>query len=145
MNLPRPCRSAILFASLTLPLTGCSSFDASSGQFASLFDPETQQREEESRREQFQATRSTTDMHWLLRHRVENGMTPTEINRVLGEDGTRVFEDGWIKNRGGHYHAGDDTWKWGPDRAGNAVYLVFRDNKLVNFNPDEFAPSPFEE
>ncbi|MHC4877807.1 MAG: hypothetical protein ACYTGL_15205 [Planctomycetota bacterium] len=143
MKLSRTSRSVVLLVTMTLPVAGCSSFDASSSKLAHLFDPETQQREEEARREQFQTTRSTADMHWLLRNHVENGMTPSEINRVLGEDGTRVFEDGWIKNHGGHYHAGDNTWKWGPDRAGNSIYLVFRDNKLVNFNPDEFAPSPF--
>ena len=82
-------------------------------------------------------------MQSLLQNRVENGMTPAEISHVLGEEGERVYEDGWIKNRGGHYQAGDETWKWGPDRKGNSVYLVFRESRLVNFDASEFETSPF--
>ena len=136
---------------LSLPLTavaisacGCTSITGA-GSFASLFDSESRQREEETHRSNYQETRSPADLQWLMRNCVESGMTPTEINGVLGEQGQRVYDDDWIKTRGGHYQSGDDTWKWGPDRKGNSVYLVFRGSKLVNFRPDEFAQSPFEE
>jgi hypothetical protein len=33
---------------------------------------------------------------------------------------------------------GDATFKWGPDRAGRSIYLIFRDDHLVNFDPHEF-------
>lgn len=125
---------------------GCSSISNSgTGGFASLLNSESRQREEERHRSRYQEERSPADLNWLMRNCVESGMTPSEINGVLGEHGQRVYDDDWIKNRGGHYHAGDDTWKWGPDREGNSVYLVFRGNKLVNFDPNEFASTPFED
>lgn len=136
--------TTLLTLSSALTATGCSSMSGSGwNSLSDLFDTESQQREEEMHRSRFQESRSTADMHWLLQHHVENGMTPAEVSRVLGEQGQRVYDDGWIKNRGGHYHAGDDTWKWGPDRKGNSVYLVFRDHKLVHFEPNEFILSPF--
>ena len=125
---------------------GCSSISNSgTGAFSALFDTESLQREEEDHRTRYQETRSPSDFQWLMKNCVESGMTPTEINGVLGEQGQRVYDDDFIKTRGGHYHAADDTWKWGPDREGNSVYLVFRSNKLVNFDPGEFEQSPFED
>lgn len=133
----------MLFAPLmcvTLMTGGCSSISTSRpGSFASLFDNESAEREAEAHRSRYQQSRSPVELQWLMRNCVESGMTPAEINRVIGEQGQRVYDDDWIKTRGGHYHSSDNTWKWGPDREGNSVYLVFRENRLVNFDPDEFA------
>ena len=138
----KTCLLSLSLAAIALSTCGCSTVTGA-GSLASLFDTESRQREEEDHRSSYQETRSPADLQWLMRNCVESGMTPTEINGVLGEQGQRVYDDKWIKTRGGHYHAGDDTWKWGPDREGNSVYLVFRSNKLVNFDPNEFAESPF--
>lgn len=135
-----------LLATVAASACGCSSIGSSgTGGFASLFDTESRQSEEEAHRTRYQETRAPADLQWLMRNCVESGMTPTEVNGVLGEQGRRVYDDDFIKTRGGHYHATDDTWKWGPDREGNSVYLVFRSNTLVNFDPNEFTQSPFEE
>ncbi len=135
-----------LLVPLAVLLCGCSSIStAGTNSFASLFDTESAEREAEAHRSKYQASRSPADLQWLMRNCVESGMTPGEINRVVGEQGQRIYDDDWIKTRGGHYQSGDHTWKWGPDREGNAVYLVFRENRLVNFDPDEFASGPFSE
>lgn len=144
----KPIQTALAIVCIcpALCATGCSSVDSVSlASIASLFDGESQQRMEEEHRSRFQASRSPDDLNWLLHHHIENGMTPSEVSRVIGEEGQRVYSDSWIKNSGGHYHAGDETWKWGPDRQGNSVYLVFRERRLVNFDPSEFLDSPFEE
>ncbi|MBI1314058.1 hypothetical protein GC176_22410 [bacterium] len=136
-------RFPVLIFAMAASVCGCSSIsNPGVNSLASLFDTESQQREEELHRSRFQETRSPSDLQWLMRNCIQTGMTPTEISRVIGEDGERVFDDSWIKTRGGHYYAGDHTWKWGPDRKGNSIYLVFRNNKLVNFNPDEFRQHP---
>ncbi len=93
---------------------------------------------EEEHRERYQETRDPDDRDWLLGHAVESGMTPTEVTRVLGQEGKRVGNDAWIKNGEGHYQVDDQAWKWGPDKEGKSVILVFRDSKLVNFDPHEF-------
>ena len=58
---------------------------------------------------------------------------------ALGEDGQRVYDDRLIKTSGGHYRSGDVTYKWDPDSKGRSIYLVFRENILVNYNPDDFT------
>jgi hypothetical protein len=93
---------------------------------------------EEEHRERYQETRKPDDRDWLLGHAVESGMTPTQVTRVLGQEGERVANDAWIKNGDGHYQIDDQAWKWGPDSEGQSVFLVFRDSKLVNFDPHEF-------
>jgi hypothetical protein len=93
---------------------------------------------EEEHRQRYQETRDSDDRDWLLGHAIESGMTPTEVARVLGQEGKPVLNDAWIKNGGGHYQLHDIAWKWGPDREGKSQILVFRDSKLVNFDPHEF-------
>ena len=65
-------------------------------------------------------------------------MSPSEVSEMIGEEGQRIQDDGWVTNDGGSFHVGDDTFKWGPDGRGNSYFLVFRDRKLVNFDPGEF-------
>lgn len=118
--------------------TGCESLpDGKLAELAFGSGNKSQELEEEHR-QRYQKSRDAVERDWLLGHAVESGMTPTEITRILGQDGERVVDDGWIKNHGGNYQMDDEAWKWGPDRTGQSVILVFRAGKLVNFNPSEF-------
>lgn len=116
--------------------TGCLGIrpTALSDLLASGVDPKLA----EEHRTKFQETRSEADLRWLLAHCITTGMTPAEVGHVLGEDGRRVYDDGWVKNNGGSFQAGDETWKWAADREGHSLMLVFRENRLIGFDPDEF-------
>jgi len=144
----KTCRDAfvrlpLLLTLLTLMTAGCQSpGEELLPGLGNLLEAESTSEREEEHRRKFQETRDPDELKWLLRHAIESGMTVTEVARVLGEDGRQVYEDGWIKQGEGHYQSGDETWKWGPDREGNSVFLVFRDGKLVNFDPREFEPGP---
>lgn len=94
--------------------------------------------EERQHRTRYQTDHDSDSIRWLLSRRVRQGMSEPDVAAILGEPGTPVPADQWIKNEGG-YHMGDETFKWGPDDAGRAYYLVFREGKLVNYNPSEFA------
>jgi len=139
-HIPRP-RCWLLSTLIGVSLvSGCASTgDGSPSGLASLFPSEARQKEEEERhRKRFQEGRDPEAMCWLLANRVESGQSPMDVGRVLGEQGERVVNDGWIKNDGGYYQTGDECWKWGPDREGHSVLLVFREGRLVNFDPREF-------
>lgn len=95
--------------------------------------------EGERHRKKYAATHDREALHWLLRHCIEPGMSYHDVCRALGEDGVRESRDNWIKNNGGNYQVGDDAYAFGPDNHGQTLYLVFRDDKLVNFDPREFS------
>ena len=86
----------------------------------------------------FQSSGSSSAIRWLLAHHVEQGMSPGGVAEVLGDAGRRVHDDGWITNDGGTFQVGDETYKWGPDSQGNGYFLVFREGKLVGFDPAQF-------
>ena len=94
--------------------------------------------EELEHRENFQTNRSPNDARWLLSHRVRQGMSPQDVGLIFGDEGEPVDSDNWIKNDNSGYQVGDETYRWGPDNKGNSYYLVFRNNKLVNYDPSEF-------
>lgn len=77
-------------------------------------------------------------MSWLLAHCVAPGMSYKEVCRALGEEGSPEANDRWIKTRGTTYQVGDDTYCFGPDSEGQSVYLVFREDKLIGFDPEAF-------
>lgn len=91
----------------------------------------------DSERNRYQADRSPRAQRWLLAHGVQRQMTVAEINTVFGEDGERVYDDAWLK-KGSSYRSDDVVFRWGPDRRGRSVYLVFRNERLINFDPKEF-------
>ena len=64
-------------------------------------------------------------------------MSVKDISNVLGEDGVRVHDDTWLK-RGTAYREDDTVYRWGPDKNGRDIYLVFREGRLINFDPKEF-------
>ena len=101
-------------------------------------DAKSKSRAAVDHRRAYQLDKSPASLKWLLANRIETGMSPSEVNQVLGEQGTREYDDRWIKTHGGHYRSGDRVYKWSPDSEGNSLYLVFRDGRLVNFDPDKF-------
>lgn len=112
--------------------------DAGVPGMSEFIDTETPRREEAERRIAYQETRSPAAISWLLKNRVRTGMTIREVNEVLGEDGVEEPGADWIRTSG-PFNQGDDVYRWGPDAKGRTIYLVFRNKKLVNFNP--YSPS----
>ena len=76
-------------------------------------------------------------LRWLLRNEVKQGMPLADVNQVLGEDGIRQYDAGWVKNSGS-FRVDDEVYKWGPDADGNSIYLVFRDGHLTNYDASQF-------
>lgn len=107
-----------------------------------LLGSNSQVRDEEAHRQNYQRDRDPAERNWLLANRIQNGMAVSEVSRVLGEDGQRVHNDGWIKKGAGHYQSGDKAWKWAADRNSQSLILVFREGLLVNFDPSEYRTRP---
>ncbi|MCY2963829.1 MAG: hypothetical protein NT069_09320 [Planctomycetota bacterium] len=95
---------------------------------------------EEQHRAGYTTNRNREDLYWLLANRIETSMTLREIGSILGEDGEREPRGQWIKQ--GDFRVDDQVYKFGPDNSGQSVWLVFRDGKLVNHNPEEFKMAP---
>ena len=95
-------------------------------------------RKEQKYRREYQETGSPEAIRWLKAHRIKPGMTIGTVNEILGEDGRRVYDDTRFKSHGGHYRAGDETYKWGPDAEGSSHLLMFRSDRIVNYDPQEF-------
>lgn len=90
-------------------------------------------------RERFQQNGDPAALRWLLAYRVAAGMSLTEVNQTLGQEGERVYDAGRLKRGDGRYHETDEFYKWGPGSDGRSVYLAFRDDRLLHFDPSEFA------
>ncbi|MBM81795.1 MAG: hypothetical protein CMJ78_14555 [Planctomycetaceae bacterium] len=131
---------AALLAALAPLLAGCESLDAISTDVITRLVPAPPPSDKEIalHRQRFQQERSSPDVRWLLAKAVDTGMTVADVGEAMGEPGKRVPNDTWIKSSGGHYRSSDEVYKWGPDNRGKSYYLVFRDGRLVNFNPGEF-------
>jgi hypothetical protein len=93
---------------------------------------------EKKHRSEFQREGSPTAIRWLKGHRIKPGMKRQDVNAIVGTDGERVYEDSRYKSRGGFYRATDETYKWGPDNEGGSHLFVFRDDRLVNYDPKNF-------
>lgn len=135
--------SILMLLALAAMQAGCSSIggDDSTGglsQFAFPL-PNGKQRmaEEVENRKKFVEDRDPEAMRWLLVNRIRQGMTLADVNRVLGVVGEREFTDKWIKSNR-PFRAGDNVYRWGPDNNGRSVYLVFREDQLVNYDSSEF-------
>ncbi len=124
-----------LFLTAMLLLTGCSTM-TSLADF--MQQDETLFAEAEKRREEFLVERSEDSIKWLLSNLAKNGMSKGDIDRIVGVQGERVFDDTDILSGDGLYRADDLVYSWGPDRQGNTYMLVFRDGKLINF--ENFDP-----
>jgi hypothetical protein len=98
-----------------------------------------ERRDEVEYRDRYLTTKDPAALRWLLEHRIHSGMSVADVNLVLGEDGERQYNDQWIKTKGGYYRTGDEVYHWGPDNEGRGLYLVFRDEQLVNFDPEDYS------
>ncbi|HLJ12428.1 MAG TPA: hypothetical protein VKU82_14635 [Planctomycetaceae bacterium] len=95
-------------------------------------------RTEEEHRREYLATGSRRSLRWLLAHCVKPGMSYDDLCGVLGQDGELETKDLKLKTNGGNYRIDDEVYRWGPDSEGRILYLFFRENRLFNFDPDEF-------
>lgn len=129
--------AGVLFAAAS-PFWGCESVGKTTPQaFAKSTADQPAKRTLNSERRRYQAERDPSAARWLLAHAIQRQMTVKEINEVFGEDGVRVHDDSSLK-RGNGYREDDTVYRWGPDRDGRDIYLVFRSGRLVNFDPKEF-------
>ena len=65
-------------------------------------------------------------------------MSRATVEKELGDEGEFQESSKWLKATGGTFRTTDEAYKWGPDERGRSVYLIFRDDVLVNFNPEDF-------
>lgn len=92
----------------------------------------------ESYRTRYQTKRDPKALDWILKNRLYSGMSRNSVEKELGEAGEFQESSKWLKATGGTFRTTDEAYKWGPDESGRSVYLIFRDNILVNFNPEDF-------
>lgn len=131
---------------IILAAAGCCGCE-SPGWVKSLGDalgssPENSAQAEARYQEEYAATRSRTAMYWLLANRVESGMGYLDVCRVLCQEGASEPAERWVKGSG--YQIGDEVYRFGPDNHGQSVYLVFREGRLVNFDPERFKTAASE-
>jgi hypothetical protein len=125
------CAAATLFV-------GCTATGMTTPQALAKASPEdSAKKTPDSQRRLYQVERDPAALRWLLAHCVHRQMSVKEINDAIGEDSARVHDDTWVK-RGNGYREDDTVYRWGPDKNGRNVYLVFREGKLINFDPKEF-------
>ena len=122
-------------------LAGCEMPSGSSKHLLSDSGHKNTPAEEAEHRDEYVSSHSKTAMRWLLANRITSGMHYDDVCHILGEDGERQQNSQWLKNKGTVYRVDDVAYKFGPDAEGNAVYLVFRENRLVNFVPSQFEDS----
>jgi hypothetical protein len=117
---------------------GCESVGKGNPQvFAKSSPDDSPKRTADSERRRYQVDRDPSAARWLMAHCIHRQMTVKEINNVFGEDGIRVHDDTWLK-KGNGYREDDTVYRWGPDKNGRDIYLVFRGGRLINFDPKEF-------
>jgi hypothetical protein len=119
--------------------TACEGLrEGSVGGLFALPDAESEQREEQHHRTSYQTDRDPDALRWLLANRITTGMMVADVNNVLGEEGQREFNDRRFKTNDGLYRIGDTVYRWGPDSSGTSLYLVFRNDRLINFEPRDY-------
>lgn len=143
-----PCvtRSArALFVMIALvTISGCGSFEIAPIRQMLSPTPDTTQAEEIENRERFQRTQDPEALRWLIANRLENGMTRAEVEGVIGQPGRFEPNDRLLKTNNNAYRSSDKMYAFGPDSKSRTYFLVFRDNRLVGFDPKEFAADDFE-
>jgi hypothetical protein len=130
----------VTVAVLSFSVSGCGSISARNlPDFDDMFGTKSSIRDEEQHRQNFQKSRKPENLQWLLANRISSGMSVSEVGRIIGEEGRRLYDDNWIKKGSGHYQSGDEAWKWDQDRNGQSLILVFREGRLVNFDPADYS------
>ena len=94
-------------------------------------------RKEQSHREKFSVHRDHESLFWLLQNCVQPGMQLHQVEEALGEPGEFTTEQNLAKSDGLHQTT-DSAYRWGPDNKGQSVILFFRDDRLSNFNADDY-------
>jgi hypothetical protein len=93
---------------------------------------------EEQHRQEYADTHSRESLNWLLSHCVKPGHSYKQVCDILGEEGTHEPNDRLRKAHGETYRIDDEVYAFGPDSNGRTLYLAFREDRLVNFDPEEF-------
>jgi hypothetical protein len=119
-------------------LAGCESPAWTKSLNESFGSTEAGPRAEEEHRREYVNTHSSKSIRWLLNHCVKQGMSYDQVSRILGEEGEREPNDRWLKTSGANIRIDDQVYKFGPDSEGHMLYLFFRDDRLINFDPSEF-------
>lgn len=91
--------------------------------------------EEQEHRAKYRSTGSSTDLEWLMKNRIENGLTVNSVNNILGEKGDLIEGAEGIAQAGGETGSTDGTYMYGPDDRGRMYHLTFKNSRLVDFNP----------
>ena len=141
---PSICGTCAIGMVLAFALAGCSN-PVSKMMFTNhkqrnpAMSPEKKRErgEEQAHRANYRSTRSSEDLDWLMRNRIENGLTLESVNNILGEKGERtdVGDGDGIAQAGGASESTDGTYEYGPDNRGRSYRLTFRNSRLVEFNP----------
>ena len=119
--------------------TGCETMpDWDSGMASGTHRAEKRVSKAEHQRMLFLTDRDPDALNWILKHRLQSGMSRASVEKELGEEGEFQESSKWLKATGGSFRTTDDAYKWGPDKTGRSVYLMFRDDVLVNFHPEDF-------
>lgn len=100
--------------------------------------PPVSEAEVKDQRAKFIEQRDPAAFRWLVTHALRNGMTVREVNHTMGDDGVRIYGDQQLKARLEGYLESDECYKWGPATNGQSVVLIFRGNRLVNYDPKDF-------
>lgn len=125
-----PMGNFLLAWTLTLAVVpGCSQMTSL---LSDPFESESLYAQEEKYRHEYLTTNSPEALRWLTANRLKNGMSKTDVDGVIGQEGEREFNDQAILSEGGLYRSDDVVYRWGPDSDGKAYLFVFRDGKLVN-------------
>lgn len=90
--------------------------------------------ESASHQQKYLETGDPESLRWLLQHQIRTGMPVGDVNRVLGQNGTRVHGSREMLRNSGSYREDDHLYRWGPDSKGQTYHLVFRAGKLVNYD-----------
>lgn len=130
-------------AALIVLASGCDTLDESGVPGMSNFiDRSDERRQLAEMRDQYQRDRSPEALQWLMRHHVRTGMSPSAISEILGEAGQPEPASSPVLKQGA-FRQGDAVYRWGPDAESRSIFLVFRNDRLINYDPQS-ASSLFD-
>jgi len=136
-------RLAISFlVGLSLVSSGCELAGGSANLIEQLAGRPVVSKEEQARhRAAYVEHHKRSDLYWLMQHCVTTGMGVHEVAGVIGETPELEPQSHWLKQ--GDFRIDDKVYKFGPDNEGQSIYLVFREGRLINHNPEEYEPDSF--
>lgn len=137
-------RPATLLGGLLVCLAGlgCESTGLNTSLLETLAGrPVVSEKEMARRRAAYIEHHNREDLYWLLQNCVTTGMGVHEVAAVVGETPELEPHSQWLKQA--DFRVDDKVYKFGPDSQGQSVYLLFREGRLINHNPDEYRPDDF--